>query len=213
MSFSKNIIKSVFFLICVSLFFQTLGYAQPGGPKHPPNDGPRHHERPPVGFHRPSLPETILEFVVGGIRLFYDDGVYYRREGNVYIVIEPPIGAVVRVIPSYYQEIIINGVIYYTYDRVYYVRVRKGYEVVQPPVVTVVQPASVVLTQTVQATDGVLDQSSEDEFTVNIPNNKGGYIPVVIKKTKDGFIGPQGEFYPEFPRVSQLKVMYGTQAK
>ena len=25
----------------------------------------------------------------------------------------------------------------------------------------------------------------------------------------NGFIGPQGEFYPDFPRVEQLKVMYG----
>lgn len=48
-----------------------------------------------------------------------------------------------------------------------------------------------------------------DEFTVNIPNDRGGYTAVVIKRSGNGFIGPQGEFYPEFPKVSQLKVMYG----
>jgi len=48
-----------------------------------------------------------------------------------------------------------------------------------------------------------------DQMTVNIPNDHGGYTPVVIKRTANGFIGPQGEFYPQFPKVSQLKVMYG----
>jgi hypothetical protein len=48
-----------------------------------------------------------------------------------------------------------------------------------------------------------------NEITVNIPNDHGGYTPVVIKRSGKGFAGPQGEFYPEFPKVSQLKVMYG----
>ncbi len=49
----------------------------------------------------------------------------------------------------------------------------------------------------------------QNEFTVNIPNNHGGYTAVVIKRSGNGFTGPQGEFYPEFPKVSQLKIMYG----
>ena len=48
-----------------------------------------------------------------------------------------------------------------------------------------------------------------DEFTVNIPNTHGGYNAVVIKRSGDGFIGPQGEYYPEFPRVFQLQMKYG----
>jgi len=48
-----------------------------------------------------------------------------------------------------------------------------------------------------------------NEFTVNIPNDHGGYTAVVIKRSANGFIGPQGEYYPEFPKVFQLKVMYG----
>ena len=51
--------------------------------------------------------------------------------------------------------------------------------------------------------------SQPDEFTVNIPNDHGGYTAVVIKRSGKGFTGPQGEFYPEFPKVSQLKIMYG----
>jgi hypothetical protein len=47
------------------------------------------------------------------------------------------------------------------------------------------------------------------EFIVNIPNDKGGYTPVIIKRSGNGYIGPQGEYYPEFPKVSQLKLLYG----
>jgi len=48
-----------------------------------------------------------------------------------------------------------------------------------------------------------------DEFTVNVPNNDGSYTAVIIKRSGSGFIGPQGEYYPEFPKIFQLKIMYG----
>ena len=54
-----------------------------------------------------------------------------------------------------------------------------------------------------------LSAIQSDEFIVNIPNNHGGYTAVIIKRSGNGFTGPQGEFYPEFPTVSQLKMMYG----
>jgi len=49
-----------------------------------------------------------------------------------------------------------------------------------------------------------------DVFTVNIPNGRGGYTAIVIRRSGNGFIGPQGEYYPEFPRVFQLKIIYGS---
>ena len=49
----------------------------------------------------------------------------------------------------------------------------------------------------------------QNEFTVNIPNDHGGYTTILIKRSRNGFTGPQGEFYPEFPTVSQLKIIYG----
>ena len=52
------------------------------------------------------------------------------------------------------------------------------------------------------------DGSADGSFTVNIPNGQGGYVAVIIKKSGNGFVGPQGEYYPEFPKVSQLQVMY-----
>ena len=47
------------------------------------------------------------------------------------------------------------------------------------------------------------------QFIVNIPNTQGGFNSVVIKKAGEGFIGPQGEYYPEFPKVFQLQMKYG----
>jgi len=46
-------------------------------------------------------------------------------------------------------------------------------------------------------------------FTINIPNSRGGYNSVIIKKSGDGYIGPNGEFYPEFPKIFQLQMKYG----
>ena len=48
-----------------------------------------------------------------------------------------------------------------------------------------------------------------NEFIVNVPNDRGGYTAVVIKKSGNGFTGPQGEYYPEFPKVFQLEIVYG----
>src|ERR1039457_756371 len=54
-----------------------------------------------------------------------------------------------------------------------------------------------------------LTYAGDDSITVNVPNDQGGYTSLVITKSGDGFIGPQGEFYPHFPAVSQLQVVYG----
>jgi hypothetical protein len=51
--------------------------------------------------------------------------------------------------------------------------------------------------------------NQQNEFTVNIPNDHGGYTAVIIKKSGSGYLGPQGEYYPAFPKVSVLKVIYG----
>ena len=46
-------------------------------------------------------------------------------------------------------------------------------------------------------------------LTVNIPNSRGGYTAVTLKRSGNGFVGPQGEYYAEHPTVEQLKVLYG----
>ena len=47
------------------------------------------------------------------------------------------------------------------------------------------------------------------QYIVTIPNAHGGFNAVVIKKSGEGFVGPDGEYYPEFPKVFQLQMKYG----
>jgi len=48
-----------------------------------------------------------------------------------------------------------------------------------------------------------------NDLIVNIPNRYGGFTAVVIKRSGYGFVGPQGEYYPEFPKIFQLEIKYG----
>ena len=69
----------------------------------------------------------------------------------------------------------------------------------QPAPVVVAQPAQVVPTTTY----------SGDTVTLNVPNSSGGYIAVVLKRSGNGYVGPQGEYYDQIPTTEQLQAMYG----
>ena len=173
------------------------------------------HDHPHYGFHIHFLPAGYFTVWVGGVRYFYYDGLYYTYVGDGdYIVVNPPIGAYVMAIPPDFQPLSINGRIYYANDGVYYILTEHhGYKLVEPPVVyakppvVVEQPPQVI----VQAPAPVVvapPVDTQDAFPVNVPNNAGGYTTVLIKKSGNGYVGPQGEFYASFPSVSQLKAMY-----
>jgi hypothetical protein len=74
---------------------------------------------------------------------------------------------------------------------------------VSSPIITEPYPQAPVITGPPIAAD------TQDTYIVNIPNDKGGYTAVILKRSGTGFIGPQGEFYPEFPKVRLLRLMYG----
>jgi hypothetical protein len=179
----------------------------------------RYHEHPHFGLHLGYIPDGYFTVWVGGTRYFYYDGLYYVRTEDGYMLVAPPVGAYVSAIPPDFHAVMINGRIYYTDNDIYYLLTEHhGYEVVQRPMV-VVPPAPVVVAQptvTVVATQPAPPVvvttpavDTQDSFIVNVPNDKGGYIPVVIKRSGNGFVGPQGEFYAQFPKVAQLKAMYG----
>ena len=69
----------------------------------------------------------------------------------------------------------------------------------QPAPVVVEQPATVIPTTTY----------SGDTVTVNVPNSNGGYTAVVLKRSGNGYVGPQGEYYDQIPTTAQLQAMYG----
>ncbi len=168
------------------------------------------HDHPYWGYHMHFLPPGGYTIWVGGMRYYYYEGLYYTYAGyGDYIVVDPPIGAYVSAIPPDFQPVSINGRIYYTDGGVYYILTRRhGYKVVAQPMVYV-QPEPVVVSQPVRTVVAVPQAVDiQDSFPVNIPNNNGGYTTVVIRKSGNGYIGPQGEFYAQFPTISRLKAMY-----
>jgi hypothetical protein len=111
------------------------------------------------------------------------------------------------------------GIPYYYYGGIYYRPLGDELVAATPsadPEPTAAAPApedeSSASDQSVETTP---DNSPEptgqpsDTVTVNIPNDAGGYSPVKLVKVDNGYIGPQGEFYPDNPTVAELKVLYG----
>lgn len=173
----------------------------------------KHHKHSRYGHHVTTIPRNSFSLTFGGLRFYYDDGLYYRRAHNGYILVEPPRGVRVKRIPVDYQPIVYNGITYYTDGGVYYVYTSSGYQVVPPPAMYVQAQNSVLVSapSVVERHMAITTMGADQKemYTVNIPNDKtGGYTEVTIKRTDKGFLGPQGEFYAEFPRVEQLKAMY-----
>ena len=194
------------------------GGAGPGGPGG--HGGPFY----PPGRCFDVLPLSAAMLFIAGVTYYYCEGVFYQRRVNTYVVVPAPVGAVVTTVPTGAQVIVVDGVPYYTVNNVTYMYTPYGYQVVPQPAIvqTVVQPSVVVVPNTAAATQtaapaaakstventDVSATNAQDSFTVNIPNSKGTYTPVTLKRSGNGFIGPQGEYYPQFPSIEQLKVMY-----
>ncbi|PIU41365.1 MAG: hypothetical protein COS99_05755 [Candidatus Omnitrophica bacterium CG07_land_8_20_14_0_80_42_15] len=183
-------------------------------------EGPRSHDfhnYPPHGRAYHSLPYGFFRLIIGGSNYYYYEGTYYQRSSDRYVVIPAPIGAVVTTIPAGYQPVIVDGVPYYTINGTTYMYTNYGYQVVPPPQVIIInkdlkseQDAAFKkkVADQVKAEVGVPAKNTEESFTVNVPNSKGGYTAVALKRSGNGFVGPQGEYYTEFPKIEQLKVMY-----
>jgi len=103
----------------------------------------------------------------------------------VYNAAPPSIGAFVDGLPAGYLTVVINDETYAVYQGVFYKRTFSGYEVVDPTT--------------------LIDNGP---FTISILNNDGGYTQIQMDVGNNGFIGPQGEFYAQFPSIQQLQTMY-----
>ena len=141
--------------------------------------------------------------MVGHKRYHFHDGRFYRpgRFEFEIAVFTPPIGAIVAVLPGGHRTTVVGGATYFYYDNVYYTACPSGYIVVPAPVVSsnVVAVPPVAQPQTL----------SGETVTINVPNANGSYTPVTLVKHNNGYIGPQGEYYPGHPTVEQLKALYG----
>jgi len=139
----------------------------------------------------------------GHERYHYHNGRFYRPSwfGFEIALFTPPIGATVKVLPLGYKTIIFSGSTYYYYDDIYYTRCPSGYIVVPTPQIS----PNVTAITTLAPSHNL----SAETFTVNVPNSNGSYAPVTLTKHNNGYLGPQGEYYPGNPTIEQLKVLYG----
>ncbi len=125
------------------------------------------------------------------------------------------IGATITSLPPRYDVVYVGGVPYY-YDGVYYYQTAPGGYIVvsnpraMVPAPVVVSPAPVQVASATPVAQVITPAvSSGNTVTINIPDSKGGYTPVVLTRKDGGYTGPQGEFYKGHPSVEQLKVLYG----
>jgi len=166
----------------------------------------------PVGAVVTAVPEGCQQVVVDGTLYYLINGVTYMKTPYGYQVVPMPSVLVPRVatLPAPAQTTIINVPAPSTPPP-------------PPPVMNVPVPTPMPMpgkapsvapapmpAATVENTPAAEAAGmTNDVFVINIPNAKGSYTPVAIKRSGTGFVGPQGEFYTEFPRVEQLKLMYG----
>ena len=66
--------------------------------------------------------------------IYYNDGVFYRKQNDGYIVIAPPIGYGVEVLPNNTFATTYNGETYYYYNGTFYRKDMNRYVVVSPPI-------------------------------------------------------------------------------
>jgi len=179
----KNILIGSSFLFMMLLPISSFADWNQGQAGHHGNHNYYHyHDHPHWGVQVATFyPDEYYSVWAGGNRYYYDDGIYYNYAGGQYVVAQPPVGVVVGAIPSDFQPVVINGVTYYTNNGTYYVYTPDGYKVVTAPQTT---------------------------LTVNVPRGNG-YVAVILRRSGNGYVGPQGEFYSSFPQVSQLRIMYG----
>ena len=145
----------------------------------------------------------------GGSRHYYNNGGWYRHGwfGFDIAVSALAIGALIDSLPPRSTTVVVAGTPYYYYDNYYYKPYPYGgYVVVPPPVLT--QPV-MVMPQAAPAAIAQPQPQTQEESTINIPNTRGGYTAVMLKKAGTGYVGPQGEYYSDNPTVEQLKVLYG----
>ena len=145
---------------------------------------------------------------------WYNDGWWWFGAGMTALAL----GSIVPYLPPYYSTVCYGGVPYYYYNGAYFSPCSYGYTVVQAPAaapVVIQQPYAVaqpVVSAPIESANVVqtAPQGTQGEpFTVNVPNYKGGWTSVTLTRSGTGFIGPQGEYYQEFPKIKQLKEMYG----
>ena len=91
------------------------------------------------GYYTRTLPPSYETRIVRGNRYYYYDNVYYRPQGEGYVVVDSPYGTVsastgyVHTLPSGYRVVERSGRRYYVVGDTYYRSEGNGYVIVRDP--------------------------------------------------------------------------------
>ena len=155
--------------------------------------------------HSDFIPVALLSAVLLMSSNAFADGGRYRAQPHgawgpsfwCNFSVPLPFGTVVGRLPDQYRTVHVDHDDYYYGYHHWYRHCDDGYIIVEEPV-----REEVVVVDKSGQHDG-------DTSVVNIPNADGSFTPVKLVKRRDGYLGPQGEFYKEHPTVAELKTLYG----
>lgn len=184
--------------LAISITFSTNTFAKLSG----------HH----YSNHKIKIGKNFNQYKYKNKTYFYQNGNFYSPAGhNEAIIVNPPYGMIIPNIPVGYQTYTVNGQEYHIYNNISYVESPNGgYTIVETPPTAPKMHKEQGLTNSDPAKNKYNEYKfkSPDDLSVKIPNNDGTFTLVPLKKTDDGFIGPQGEKYENFPSINDLKKRY-----
>lgn len=143
---------------------------------------------------------------------YQKDGYYYSpADGDTAVIVNPPYGMIVPTVPLGYHTYEVNGQTYRIYNNISYVEnANGGYTIVETPP----EAPKMYQKQGLENSDPANQKYNEYQFkdpndlSVKIPNGDGTFTLVPITKTADGYQGPKGEKYENFPSIDTLKKRY-----
>jgi hypothetical protein len=160
------------------------------------------------------LPGHTRVVVVHGVVYYVANDVYYRTTPDGYVVVEPPVEAAPPVVaakpavPADTHTLYVPKKAGDGYVTVTLKKVEGGYVGPQGEFYPTMPPIA-FLTE-MYGLDNMARLERPDTFIIYVPNTDGkGFTRVILTRRDQGFVGPQGEFYPLMPTVAHLAAMYG----
>jgi hypothetical protein len=159
------------------------------------------------------LPRYNRVVVIHGVAYYEVDDVYYRSTPEGYIVVErpPEPGKVVASVPEPQGTTVTVYAPKKDNDGFTPVTLKKidgGYLGPQGEFYPTMPRVS-LLTE-MYGIPEILQDMRSDTYFIHVPNKDGQtYTRVELTRRNNGFVGPQGEFYPIMPSVAHLAEMYG----
>jgi hypothetical protein len=164
------------------------------------------------------LPERSRVVVIHGVVYYVSDDIYYRPAPDGYMVVEAPMQPAPIVTPTKPETPTGTYTLYVPkkagdgFAPVTLKKIDGGYIGPQGEFYPTM-PAVALLTEMY----GLEEQARlerPDVFFIYVPNKDGQtFTRVTLTRRDQGFVGPQGEFYPLMPTVAHLAAMYGTTAQ